>query len=147
MLLVWIIDNKKNYIYFGSGQVNKSQLSPAGLGKRLGKCPLGLEPPQGLEEEKTPPPLIFNNPRTSIKIESAPDQIFLLVSKCIHWTKPFLLIVNSTHYPIIFLDRLKRAVDAEAANQNKTRLEGLDMLIPRLKLTGKQFRCQSITQK
>lgn len=35
---------------------------------------IGLEPPQGLKkEEKTPPKLIFNNPRSSIKPESAPD--------------------------------------------------------------------------
>ena len=34
------------------------------------------------------------------------------------------------------IDRLKREVDAGVANMNKTRLEGHDMLVPRLKLTG-----------
>ena len=37
---------------------------------------------------------------------------------------------------IIVNDRLKREVDAGVANKNKTRLEGHDMLVPRLKLTG-----------
>ncbi len=48
----------------------------------------GLEPPAGLETGETPPQIIFNNPRSSIKPGSAPDPTFLTWNernKGTHW--------------------------------------------------------------
>ncbi len=60
---------------FGQFRLSKGWLCPARLGNGLRYGPAGLESPTGLEIAKKNPPsqIIFKNPRSSIKPESAPD--------------------------------------------------------------------------
>ena len=39
--------------------------------------PTGLDPPAGVKKGKTPPQIIFNNPRSSIKPGIVPDPNYL----------------------------------------------------------------------
>ncbi len=57
----------------GQVRLSKGYLCPTGIGKGLGQGPAELKAPAGARVEKTPPQIIFNNARTSIKLESALD--------------------------------------------------------------------------
>ncbi len=61
----------------GQARLSKGLLCTAGLEKWLGYDSIDLSPPQGLQIGQ-PPQIIFNNSRSSIKPESAPDPNNLL---------------------------------------------------------------------
>ena len=70
----------ENYILFiklmlilGQDGLSKGQLYPEGLGKELGQGSAGLESSAGDRNRKKTPQIIFNNPSSSTKTESAPD--------------------------------------------------------------------------
>ncbi len=68
MLHESIVENYKIDAYLGQVWLSKGWLCPAVLGKGLGQGSAWLEPPcSGQKQEKTPPQIISNNPRSSIK--------------------------------------------------------------------------------
>ena len=58
--------------------LGKYYFCPAGLEIGLGYGLAGLEPPARARNSQKKPQIIFNNPRSSIKPESAPDPIIYL---------------------------------------------------------------------
>ncbi len=93
-----------------SGQVRlrKGQLCPAELGKGLGQGPAGLElTVRARNRKKTLLQTIFNNPRSSIKPESAPDPKFYMYSMTneqIIYLKLILSVCSS--FMLLFICRI-----------------------------------------
>ena len=104
IFLVRIIENNRIDPFFCLVQVS---FAPLGQERDQDKALQGQSSLQGLEVEKTPPQIIFNNPRSSIKPEIAPDTNHILTQWRISWKKT----QNNRSYNLVYLSHQKLRPD------------------------------------